>query len=124
MFVWAPLLIALCIGPTSARGHAAPPIPPPVVIDATDAAPDPWFAEDKFRHFFMSFAATSFAYGAARTAGLDHGPAEVAAGVAAAAGGGWKEFHDRGPGRPFSFRGLAWNALGIAAALYLAAQTR
>lgn len=124
MFVWAPLLIALCIGPTSARGHAAPPIPPPVVIDATNAAPDPWFAEDKLRHFFMSFAATSFAYGAARTAGLDHGPAEVAAGVGAAAAGVWKEFHDRSHGRRFSFRDLAWNGVGIAAALILAAQTR
>jgi uncharacterized protein YfiM (DUF2279 family) len=136
MFVWAPLLIALCIGPAGACGHGAPPIlhatpapavpptPPPAVIDTPDAAPDPWFAEDKLRHFFMSFAATSFAYGAARTAGLDHGPAEVAAGVGAAAAGVWKEFHDRSHGRRFSFRDLAWNGVGIAAALILAAQTR
>jgi uncharacterized protein YfiM (DUF2279 family) len=155
MFVWTPLLIALCFGPTDARGHAAapilyatpasampptnavppillatsapatlPPIPPIVVIDTTDAARDPWFAEDKVRHFFMSFAATSFAYGAARTAGLDHGPAEVAAGVGAAAAGVWKEFHDRSRGRSFSFPDLAWDGLGIAAALILAAQTR
>lgn len=138
-----PSLVALPV-PAEARVLAAPPVPAearalpslqlPALLPAHPAAPaaadttapgvDAWFAEDKLRHFFMSFAATSLAYGAARTAGLGHGPAEVAAGASAAAAGVWKEIRDRRHGGPFSFRDLAWDGLGIAAALILAVRTR
>ncbi len=131
MLIWAPLLFAFCFGPVGVCEPHAAPIPAvaraaaaPQFADTTAAIADAWFAEDKLRHFFMSFAATSFAYGAARTAGLGHGPAELAAGASAAAAGVWKEFHDRRRGGPFSYRDLAWDAVGIAAALILAVQTR
>lgn len=143
MLTWSPLLFAFWLGFAGAAAPApvlpapapgakilAPPpgvvfhAPPPAVVDTTEPTEDEWFAEDKLRHFFLSFAATSLAYGAVRTAGLDHGPAEVVAGAGAAAAGVWKEFDDRRRGRPFSYRDLAWDGLGIAAALILAVQTR
>ena len=152
MLIWTPLLFAVWLGSAGAAAPAAVlpgpppntvlpvlppadiplaappgtflPAPPPAAVDANAPANDAWFAEDKLRHFFLSFAATSLAYGAVRTAGLDHGPAEIVAGLSAAAAGVWKEIDDRRRGRPFSFRDLAWDGLGLAAALILAAQTR
>ncbi len=142
MFEWTPLLLASWIwaapavgavdgGATTLANRGGPAAPgaafasaPPRVPADTTPYPDDWFAEDKLRHFFLSFAATSLAYGAVRTAGLGHGPAEVVAGAGAAAAGVWKEFHDRGIGRPFSRRDLVWDGLGILAGLVLATQTR
>lgn len=92
--------------------------------DTTEQALDAWFGEDKLRHFFLSFAATSLAYGAVRSTGAGHTASAIAAGAGAAAAGVWKEFHDRGRGRPFSRRDLVWDGLGILAGLVLAAQTR
>ncbi|HEX6938468.1 MAG TPA: hypothetical protein VF158_03590 [Longimicrobiales bacterium] len=133
MHPWIPILVALQLGaapspdvpaPIAAPAPPAAPVPPTTLAGDTVPPRDAWFAEDKLRHFFLSFAATSVAYGAARTAGLDHGPAEVAAGVGAAAAGVWKEFHDRSLGRPFSRKDLVWDGLGILAAVVLATQTR
>lgn len=79
----------------------------PVVLE------DRWLAEDKLRHFTMSFAVVQMGYGAARFA-LDHDPALGAAvGMGVALGIG-KEVVDRRIGRPFSFRDLAWDAAGVA----------
>lgn len=84
---------------------------------------DPWLAQDKLRHFAMSFAATTFAYAGARTA-LDPDPAAVLAGIAALAAGFGKELHDARSGRGFSPRDMVWNAAGAALALTLVSHIR
>lgn len=90
-----------------AVGCAAPASQEPVTAPA-----DPWVAEDKLRHFALSFAATKLAYGGARFA-LDPSTAvPVAAGTAASLGLA-KELHDRRTGGAFSTRDLAWNAAGV-----------
>ncbi len=81
--------------------------------------PDPWWAEDKLRHFAASFVATSLSASAARAAGLDQ-PGSLyagsATGVTVAVG---KEVSDRRRGGIFSLRDLVWDAAGIAAAVLL-----
>lgn len=87
-------------------------------------AQDRWLGEDKLRHFFLSHAAASLAHGVARTAGLEEGPALSVAGALALGAGVWKELRDRGrQGETASFKDLVWDALGVAAALSLAAGT-
>jgi len=87
-------------------------------------APDRWFGEDKLRHFFLSFAAIGTAYAAARTAGLEPGPARAAAAAATAAAGVWKEHRDRRAGSRFSAKDLVWDGLGLGAGLALTAHVR
>lgn len=100
-------------------------IPPPAArIRLTPTRHDPWFAQDKAKHFTMSFAATGFSFAAARTAGLGRDGALVAAGVAALTAGVGKELYDRRTGGFFSVRDMVWNVAGIAAGLVLAANTR
>ncbi len=91
---------------------------------ARPQTPDPWFAEDKLKHFLLSYAVTSIGYAAARTAGLTHHPAMVAGAAAAAAAGIWKEAHDRATGGDVSARDLTWDAVGIAVGGVLAEHTR
>lgn len=90
---------------------------------ALDPAPDPWMGPDKLQHFAMSFAATSFAYGAARFA-LDREPATLTATGAALAAGLGKEIFDLRAGRSFSARDLLWDAAGVAVALALVDRIR
>lgn len=90
----------------------------------TGGTGDPWFAEDKAKHFAMAFAATGFMYGIARTVGLDRDAALVTAALATVAAGAGKELHDRRRGGRFSSRDMAWNLIGIAAGLVLVANTR
>jgi uncharacterized protein YfiM (DUF2279 family) len=99
----------------SADPRAAPAAPP--------SSSDAWFAEDKLRHFAMSFAATGFAYGGARFA-LEPRPARVTAGAAALAAGIGKEVHDARQGRPVSLRDMAWNIAGVALGIALTHNTR
>lgn len=80
---------------------------------------DRWFAEDKLRHFFLSFAATSFAFSAARSSGLDRTSALATAATGAAVVGVGKEWYDQRSGGPFSFKDLSWDALGILAGVLL-----
>lgn len=100
---------------TRLHATAARPTPPP--------APDPWIAEDKLQHFAASFAATSMAYGGARSL-LDPAPARIAAGSVALTLGVLKEIADRRGGGPFSLKDLAWDAAGIALGLTLAHSIR
>lgn len=124
-----PLALALqfSLGASSARppaGAVAPrEIPPSAAVDTVSTA-DRWFAEDKLQHFFLSFAATSMAYGAARTVGMEGAPAQIAAVAVAGAAGIWKEWRDHRVGGPFSAKDLAWDALGIGAGVVLTSQTR
>lgn len=103
-----------------------PGVPREIHAAATDVVVpvDRWFAEDKLRHFFLSFAATTMAYGAVRTIGMDRAPAQITAAAVAGAAGLWKEWRDRRAGGPFSAKDLAWDTLGIGAGLALTTQTR
>lgn len=95
-----------------------------VMPSATQPAADRFFAEDKLQHFFMSFATTQLAYGAARAAGVERDAALVGAGAASAAAGLWKEFRDRRAGLPFSGKDLVWDALGTGAGVAVADRVR
>lgn len=91
--------------------------PPAAVPDGLAAAPpdDHWFAEDKARHATLSFAATPFAYGTARLAGVGHDESVLAAAGFAVAAGIWKEIRDERIGRGWSAKDLVWDAIGVAA---------
>jgi uncharacterized protein YfiM (DUF2279 family) len=84
----------------------------PVPSDPPSRA-DPWLAQDKARHFAMSFAATTFAYAGARTA-LDPDAAAVASVAVATAAGVAKEIRDARVGAWFSLRDMVWNLGGAA----------
>jgi uncharacterized protein YfiM (DUF2279 family) len=86
--------------------------------------PDRWFAEDKARHFFTSFAATSMAGGGARVLGIGRDNALlIGIGFGAAAGVG-KEVHDARSGGRFSIPDLVWDVVGMGAAFLLLDATR
>jgi uncharacterized protein YfiM (DUF2279 family) len=91
----------------SCNGVPRDTLPEPVV------APDRWLAEDKLRHFTLSFAATHMAYGAARTA-LEPHPATAGAAALATLLGVGKELVDRRTGGPFSTKDLIWDVAGVA----------
>jgi uncharacterized protein YfiM (DUF2279 family) len=74
---------------------------------------DRWIAEDKARHMFTSMALVNFAAAGARIVGLENKDALVPAIAGAAAAGILKEVYDKRVGKPFSFRDLAWDAVGI-----------
>jgi uncharacterized protein YfiM (DUF2279 family) len=86
---------------------------------------DRWFAEDKYKHFFTSFAATTIAAAGARTLGMD-ADRSLAAGVGFGAGVGvWKEIRDaRRPGGHFSVRDLVWDFAGVGAGAAVVGQAR
>ncbi len=87
-------------------------------------ASDRWLAEDKLKHFFMSYATTVATYAAVRSAGVD---ATAGVSLAAAAGvvaGIGKELYDVRSSGPFSVRDLVWDGLGIALGVGLAAAAR
>ena len=139
MIGWLVVAGALIAGPPCAGWAAGSPAPRVPTLPAagvvaaytatsTAAATgasrgDRWIAEDKARHFALSFAATSMAYGGARL-GLDPGPGRrAAAGVALLLGLG-KELVDLRNGGPFSLKDLAWDAAGVALGSLLAQQIR
>ena len=88
-------------------------------------ARDRWFAEDKAKHFLLSFVATSVSASAARAAGLDAPTSAWAGAGAASAIGVWKELRDRKvPGETASLRDLAWDGAGVAAAVVVMRRVR
>lgn len=94
------------------------PAPLPAQEAATHAthvtARDGWFGQDKVQHFAVSAAITTMGYGGARTVLERDASVGVAVAVAAVAGV-LREAYDHRRGRPFSFRDLLWDALGVAA---------
>lgn len=85
---------------------------------------DAWIGNDKLRHLLMSMAATQFAYGGLRTAGIEDDHAlPIAIGVAALTGVGKEVLDVRGEGL-FSLKDLAWDAAGIIAAGLLLGSVR
>lgn len=90
-----------------------------------DRPPDPWFAEDKWKHFVASFVVTSISASGARMVGVD---ADDSVLVGAAAGSGaavWKELRDANrPEGFFSVPDLVWDFAGIGAGAAVLSQIR
>lgn len=90
-----------------------------------DPPRDPWFAEDKVKHFFASFVVTSLAASGARSVGLDARASVWAGAGLGTAVGVWKEIRDQGrQGETASFRDLAWDLMGVGAASAVMDQVR
>ncbi|MDF1503204.1 hypothetical protein [Roseisolibacter sp. H3M3-2] len=90
---------------------SAPAVPADSTRRAAPAA-DPWFGEDKLRHFVLAGLVQGSAYGAATAAGVDRRAALVtASGITALVSLG-KEWHDRRRRGVFSGRDLVWDAAG------------
>jgi uncharacterized protein YfiM (DUF2279 family) len=87
--------------------------------------PDRWLAEDKWKHFFTSFVATTLAASGARAAGMDARTSRAAGAGFGMGVGVWKEIHDhRTPGGHASVRDLVWDAAGVGAGVAVAARSR
>lgn len=90
-----------------------------------DPPRDPWFGEDKVKHFVMSFVVTSLSASAARTAGMDVQQSAYVGAATGAAVGVWKELRDIGRrGETASFRDLTWDLGGVGAGYALMRQVR
>lgn len=83
-----------------------------------------WLGEDKLRHFFASWAAAAFGFGATRLAGIDTDTGLTLAIAGAAIAGLSKEWADARAGGFISLRDLAWDAAGITAAFLILRNTR
>lgn len=86
---------------------------------------DPFFGEDKFKHFVTSFIVTSLAASGARAAGLDHDSALlVGVGTGAAVGIG-KEVRDLGrEDARASINDIVWDLAGVGAAAAVASRSQ
>jgi uncharacterized protein YfiM (DUF2279 family) len=84
---------------------------------------DAWLGEDKFRHFWASYVATSFGFAAAVATDQDRDTALLVGIGAGATAGVAKELYDRGR-TFFSVRDLVADALGIAAAYFMLREVR
>ena len=86
---------------------------------------DPWFSEDKFKHFVTTFLVTSVAASGARAAGLDHDTSLfVGAGTGATVGIA-KELSDRRrEGSSASFKDIVWDLAGVGAATVVQARAQ
>jgi uncharacterized protein YfiM (DUF2279 family) len=96
---------------------------PPLLFVQQTPREDRWLGQDKFRHFWMSYASTAFSFAAARSVEIDRDVAlPLSMGAAAMAGVG-KELYDRKHSF-FSPRDLVADALGIAAGYFLLRELR
>ncbi len=98
-------------------------IAPAAVQDAKRPMPR-LFGFDKVQHFALTYAISSFSFGALRSAGVDTEPALLASAAAAVATGLGKEVFDKRQNRPFSATDLLADALGAVAAYAVLSQTR
>lgn len=112
------------LAPSAFRRPRAFPADTPATTKAPPPESDRWFAEDKLKHFLMSFAVTSVGYAAARTAGFGHASALAVGTGAGAAAGVWKEARDRISGGDVSARDLVWDAVGVTVGGVFSAQVR
>jgi uncharacterized protein YfiM (DUF2279 family) len=97
-------------------------------LGSTAAEPprDRFFGEDKLKHYFTSFVATSLAASAARFAGLDTREAVVVGAGAGTLFGAGKEVLDlRRPGARFgaSLNDMVWNLAGVGTAAAIGLRT-
>ena len=93
--------------------------PLPLAAQRNEAAfaADRWYGEDKVKHLAVSAAITGMAYGGSRVV-LDRDASLGVAIGAAAVAGLLREVHDHRLGKPFSYKDLVWDALGIVAGYY------
>ena len=88
------------------------------------AVRDSWFGIDKIKHFFISAFIESVSYSALQAARVKHRPALAGAIGVTAAFGVAREIHDqRTPGNWFSYKDLAWDALGATAGVVVLSHT-
>ena len=86
---------------------------------------DPFFGEDKFKHFVTSFIVTSLASSGARAAGLDHDTALLVGVGTGAAVGVAKEVRDLGrEDATASFNDIVWDLAGVGAAAAVASRSQ
>ena len=83
---------------------------------------DRWFGEDKFKHLAFSYMITVGTFGAARLV-ADRDASITLGAIAGVAAGIGKEIYDAKTQGP-SARDLIWDAVGIAAAVLIAQETR
>jgi uncharacterized protein YfiM (DUF2279 family) len=104
-------LLALCLS----LSNASAPRPPR----------DSWLGEDKWKHYFVSFIATSLAASGARAAGVGHRTSLIVGAGAGTAVGVLKELDDRRrPNSTPSFRDMAWDLAGVGTGVVVAAQAK
>jgi len=115
-----PLALILTMSLLPATASVSRPLPVAVGTRPRDA----WIAEDKLKHGFMSLAVVGFTQASARTVDFDQSAAAVMGVAAGAIAGLGKEWYDRKSGRPFSYRDLIWDSIGIAAGAWLARNVR
>lgn len=113
-----PAALALALALCGAHGSDSE-LQPQALPAPTAPADDQWVAEDKLRHFTMSFALVQIGYGAARTV-VDRPHAVRLAAAGALTMGVGKELVDHRAGGPFSLRDLAWDVAGVALGVVLA----
>ncbi len=95
-----------------------------VVRVTPQSARDAWVAPDKFRHFFAAYSATSFGYATLRSTGVAHGDGLVLGVLGAVAASALKEIADARRGGRASAKDLAWDLLGIGAAVLVLEKAR
>jgi uncharacterized protein YfiM (DUF2279 family) len=115
-----PLALILAMSLQPGPASTAKPLP---VLAGTRPG-DAWIAEDKLKHGFMSLAVVGFTQAGARTVGFDQSAAAVMGVAVGAIAGLGKEWYDRRHGRPFSYRDLIWDSIGIAAGAWVAGNIR
>jgi putative lipoprotein len=86
--------------------------------------PEPFFGEDKIKHFVASFVVTSLAMTTARIGGLERDPGIAVGASFGFAAGVAKEFHDARRGQFFSIRDLLWDIAGMGASAAVQHQSR
>jgi uncharacterized protein YfiM (DUF2279 family) len=85
---------------------------------------DPWLGADKVKHFLMAGFVESVTFAGLEAVGANRSTARVAGLSTAAIISVAREVHDRKVGKGFSVKDLAWDGLGIAAALLVINKTR
>jgi uncharacterized protein YfiM (DUF2279 family) len=90
----------------------------------SDRARDPWFAEDKLKHFFTSFVVTSISASGARAVGLDRRQSIRVGAAVAGTSGLLKEVDDARRGGVFSVADLVWDAGGVGAGVLMLERSR
>ena len=96
----------------------------PLGAQAPHKAVDPWFGADKAKHFLMAGFVESLTFAGLELAGANRSASRVGGISAAAIISVGREIHDRKVGKGFSIRDLAWDGLGIAAALFVVNKTQ
>ena len=131
----AVLLPLLLLAADTGGTRAGPLAPPEMLVIYSESAVnhdpathsiapphDRWFGEDKFKHLAFSYLVTAGTFAAARVA-ADHDASLAIGAVAGAAAGIGKEIYDAKRQGP-SLRDLLWDAIGVAAAMLIAQETR